>query len=215
MLQAFEPSRESERAFFLHALNGVRTGSRCNNKCNNGLGRAKTTEATRSDLVMRVVRGVGVRGFHESVNRRLAAESVPINPFGHFLSRLGLPISQFWLVYPDVAAGDRSARYISLDDDTYILSTDRHHRAVLCPALMDNAEVRQIVGRTIRKYRKALDLSQEELAARADVHRTYLGGIERGERNPSLTNLVRIALALEVHPQQLLADLPDPSSHDV
>jgi transcriptional regulator with XRE-family HTH domain len=41
-------------------------------------------------------------------------------------------------------------------------------------------------------------LSQEELAFRAGVHRTYLGGIERGHRNPALKNIAAIAEALEV-----------------
>jgi transcriptional regulator with XRE-family HTH domain len=49
-------------------------------------------------------------------------------------------------------------------------------------------------------------MSQEELASRAGLHRTYLGGIERGERNPSYTNITRIAAALEVRPSQLLAE---------
>jgi transcriptional regulator with XRE-family HTH domain len=44
----------------------------------------------------------------------------------------------------------------------------------------------------------AKKLSQEELAYRAGVHRTYLGGIERGERNPSLINIEAIAKALKV-----------------
>ena len=41
-------------------------------------------------------------------------------------------------------------------------------------------------------------LSQEELAFKAGLHRTYLGGIERGERNPALKNIAAIAKALEV-----------------
>jgi len=46
-------------------------------------------------------------------------------------------------------------------------------------------------------------LSQEELAFKAKVHRTYLGGIERGERNPSLKNIAEIAKALGVSLGQL------------
>jgi transcriptional regulator with XRE-family HTH domain len=50
----------------------------------------------------------------------------------------------------------------------------------------------------VRELRLARNLSQEELAFRAGVHRTYLGGIERGYRNPALKNIAAIAEALEV-----------------
>jgi transcriptional regulator with XRE-family HTH domain len=53
-------------------------------------------------------------------------------------------------------------------------------------------------GRRIRELRKARGWSQEELAHRAGVHWTYLGGIERGERNPALENIGRLATALEI-----------------
>ena len=61
------------------------------------------------------------------------------------------------------------------------------------------------LGKRIRQFRGTQKLSQEELAYKAGVHRTYLGGIERGERNPSLKNLAAIAKALNVR----LADLVD------
>jgi transcriptional regulator with XRE-family HTH domain len=61
-----------------------------------------------------------------------------------------------------------------------------------------------ILGKTIRDRRTELGLSQEELAERADLHRTYVGGVERGERNVSLENIVRIARALQIVPSQLL-----------
>jgi transcriptional regulator with XRE-family HTH domain len=63
------------------------------------------------------------------------------------------------------------------------------------------------LGRTLRKRRHALGLSQEGLAERADLHWTYIGGIERGERNVSLMNIVKIARALGVTPSRLLTDL--------
>jgi transcriptional regulator with XRE-family HTH domain len=50
----------------------------------------------------------------------------------------------------------------------------------------------------IRELRHAKGLSQERLAEEAGIHRTYLGGIETGRRNPSLRNLIRIARALDV-----------------
>ena len=59
-------------------------------------------------------------------------------------------------------------------------------------------------GRTVRQLRRALGLSQEALADRAEIHRTYIGGIERGERNPTLTTIARLADALRVPPARLL-----------
>jgi len=59
-------------------------------------------------------------------------------------------------------------------------------------------------GRTVRHLRHSLGLSQECLADRANIHRTYIGGIERGERNPTLTMIVRLAEALRVPPAKLL-----------
>ena len=53
-------------------------------------------------------------------------------------------------------------------------------------------------GRRVRTVRSLKGISQEELASRAGVHRTYLGGIERGERNPSLRNIAAIAEALDM-----------------
>ena len=53
-------------------------------------------------------------------------------------------------------------------------------------------------GHRVRELREAKGLSQEELAFKVGVHRTYLGGIERGERNPSLKNIDLIANALGI-----------------
>lgn len=54
------------------------------------------------------------------------------------------------------------------------------------------------LGGNIRIHRELIGLSQEQLAVRAGLHRTYLGGVERGERNISILNLVRISAALGV-----------------
>ena len=62
---------------------------------------------------------------------------------------------------------------------------------------------RHIVGANIGRARRAKSLTQEQLALRAQVDLTYMGGIERGQRNPTLLVLVRIASALDVE----LADL--------
>ena len=63
---------------------------------------------------------------------------------------------------------------------------------------------RERLGANVRSRREALGLSQERLAAVAGLHRTYIGGVERGERNVSLDNIVAIAHALECHPSDLL-----------
>ncbi|GMO52484.1 MAG: helix-turn-helix transcriptional regulator [Treponemataceae bacterium] len=63
-----------------------------------------------------------------------------------------------------------------------------------------------IVGNNIKKYRKILNISQEELAERAGLHRTYIGGIERGERNITLDSLQVIAAALNVAPVILIVE---------
>ena len=62
------------------------------------------------------------------------------------------------------------------------------------------------LGLAIRARREALALSQEVLGERADLHRTYVGGIERGERNVTFTNLEAIARALDVNASQLVAE---------
>lgn len=59
-------------------------------------------------------------------------------------------------------------------------------------------DVRARVGQNVQKLRRDRDLSQEELAHRANVHQTYLSGVESGKRNPSVVVLERIAIALEV-----------------
>ena len=58
--------------------------------------------------------------------------------------------------------------------------------------------IQQKFGERVRALRTAKGYAQEELAFKAGVHRTYLGGIERGERNPSLKNIAAIAKALGV-----------------
>ena len=64
---------------------------------------------------------------------------------------------------------------------------------------------KQIVGANIRDLRKAKKgRSQEKLALKVGIDLTYMGGIERGKRNPSLLVLVRIAKALGVQPADLL-----------
>jgi transcriptional regulator with XRE-family HTH domain len=66
--------------------------------------------------------------------------------------------------------------------------------------------VKSRFGNTLRKLRDERGYSQEELAERADLHRNYVGGVERGERNVGLENIVKLANALSVPPSDLFAD---------
>ena len=60
------------------------------------------------------------------------------------------------------------------------------------------------IGSNIRRYRKALGVSQEKLAEEAGLHRTYIGSVERGERNISAKNISKIAEVLGVEPYLLM-----------
>lgn len=67
-----------------------------------------------------------------------------------------------------------------------------------------NSRLREIVSTNVRKERLRKGLSQEALADLSGLHRTYIGSIERGERNVSIDNIERIANALSVSPVDLL-----------
>ena len=66
------------------------------------------------------------------------------------------------------------------------------------------AEINKRVGINIRKYRNKKGWSQEQLAFEADLHRAYIGHIERGEKNIGLINLEKIAKALNVTLKNLI-----------
>jgi transcriptional regulator with XRE-family HTH domain len=66
------------------------------------------------------------------------------------------------------------------------------------------SNINKDVGFNIRKIREEKGLSQEKLAALADLHRAYVGQIERGEKNIGLKNLEKIAKALKVKTKDLL-----------
>jgi transcriptional regulator with XRE-family HTH domain len=66
-------------------------------------------------------------------------------------------------------------------------------------------DLQRVVGDNLRAYRLKRDLSQEAFADVVGVHRTYMGAIERGERNLTLRSVERIAARLDVKPLDLLA----------
>lgn len=65
-------------------------------------------------------------------------------------------------------------------------------------------KVTQRVGANLRRAREERGISQEELADRAGLHRTYISGVERGVRNPTVVVLEKIAKALKVKASTLL-----------
>lgn len=65
-------------------------------------------------------------------------------------------------------------------------------------------DAKQRVGFNLQRLRRARQLSQEELAHRAGLHQTYVSGIERGIRNPTVTVIDKIADALDADPEDLV-----------
>lgn len=76
------------------------------------------------------------------------------------------------------------------------------------PFVRSSTDPRVLFGKRVRELRRRAGLTQESLAERAHLHRNYVGGVERGERNISLINIVELARALSVRPAQLLKHLP-------
>ena len=75
--------------------------------------------------------------------------------------------------------------------------------------MKEKKSILQQFGNNIRALREAQGLSQEDFAALAGLDRTYVGGIERGERNAGVLNVCRIAHTLEVSPSRLLTGLEE------
>lgn len=69
-----------------------------------------------------------------------------------------------------------------------------------------DGSLQMALGRNLRALRRELGLSQEGMAERLDLHRTYVGGLERGERNLTLETVERLGGRLGIHPLDLLWD---------
>jgi transcriptional regulator with XRE-family HTH domain len=67
-----------------------------------------------------------------------------------------------------------------------------------------STDPRVVFGKSLRALREERDLSQEKLAELAELHRNYVGGVERGERNVALINIVKLARALDVKASRLM-----------
>ncbi len=73
---------------------------------------------------------------------------------------------------------------------------------------MAKPSTKSLFGKALRALREKRGYSQEELAERAGLHRNYVGGVERGERNVALENIVKLAGALSVRTRDLFDSLP-------
>ena len=76
---------------------------------------------------------------------------------------------------------------------------------------MADVDIRPLLGARVRALRDALGLTQEQLAERADMHWTFVSGVERGRRDPRLNTIARLARALGVTPDELLREGSAPS----
>ena len=68
-------------------------------------------------------------------------------------------------------------------------------------------DIKEIFGKRVRYYRKKKKLSQEQLAELCDLHPTYVGQLERGEKNASLETIMRVCEGLEISPEVLFENV--------
>lgn len=89
------------------------------------------------------------------------------------------------------------------------MDADRHPSS---PHTSTPADAQRTVGQRIRRRRQALGWSQQALASRAQLHRTYVTSVESGARNLSLLNMLRLAFELGLDPGELVEGIQLPSS---
>ena len=81
-----------------------------------------------------------------------------------------------------------------------------HPFVVLASVKRNIPKERRMLGAAVRVRRRALGLSQEEFAEKVDCHRNFVGRIERGEQNPTVDTLVRIARALKCKVRDIIIE---------
>lgn len=69
------------------------------------------------------------------------------------------------------------------------------------------SNINNVFGKRIAKLRKTQEISQEELAFRCSIHRTYIGALERGEKSPTLNTIEKLAKGLNASMVELFKDL--------
>jgi transcriptional regulator with XRE-family HTH domain len=72
-------------------------------------------------------------------------------------------------------------------------------------------ELQKLFGRNVRQLREARGLTQDEFSQKAGINRSYLGGVERGQRTICMDNIAKIAAALNVTPDILFKSEPPPA----
>lgn len=70
-------------------------------------------------------------------------------------------------------------------------------------------EISKAFGQVLRKHRKAANLSQEQLALQCELDRTYIGLLERAQRQPSITTIFEICKVLDLQPNVLIKEMED------
>ena len=74
-------------------------------------------------------------------------------------------------------------------------------------ANLDTNEISLICGEVIKKYRQQIGISQEELAHRAGVDRTFVSRLERGIRQPTITTVIQLSRGLEISAEELVREI--------